>query len=105
MWNLKRNDTNEFTYKRETDRERGNLWFPRGGSKKLVERIVREFGTHMCTLLYLKWITDKDQLYSAGSSAQCCVTTWMGDEFAGELTHVYVWLSPFTVHLKLSQHC
>ena len=104
MWNLKRNDTNEFTYKRETDRERGNLWFPGGGSKRLVERIVREFGIHMYTLLYFKWITDKDQLYSTGSSAQCYMTTWMGGEFAGELTHVYVWLSPFTVHLKLSQH-
>ena len=66
--------------------------------------IVREFGMDMYTLLYLKWITDKDQLYSTGSSAQCYMTTWMGGEFAGELTHVYVWLSPFTVHLKLSQH-
>ena len=64
MWNLKRNDTNEFTYKRETDRERGNLWFPGDGSKRLVERIVREFGIHMYTLLYLKWITDRDLLYN-----------------------------------------
>ena len=23
----------------------------------------------------------------------------------GEWIHVYVWLSPFAVHLKLSQHC
>ena len=22
-----------------------------------------------------------------------------------EWTHVYVWLSPFALHLKLSQHC
>ena len=29
----------------------------------------------------------------------------MGGEFGGELIHVYVWLSPFAVHLKLSQHC
>ena len=26
-------------------------------------------------------------------------------EFGGEWIHVYVWLSPFTVHLKPSQHC
>ena len=29
----------------------------------------------------------------------------MGGEFKGEWIHVYVWLSPFTVHLKLSQYC
>ena len=26
----------------------------------------------------------------------------MGGEFGGEWIHVYVWLSPFAVHLKLS---
>ena len=26
-------------------------------------------------------------------------------EFGGEWIHVYVWLSRFAVHLKLSQHC
>ena len=40
-----------------------------------------------------------------GNSAQCCVATWMVGEFGGEWIHVYVWLGPFTVHLKLSQHC
>ena len=31
----------------------------------------------------------------------------MGGKFGGEWVHVYiyVWLSPFTVHLKLPQHC
>ena len=28
-----------------------------------------------------------------------------GREFGDEWIHVYVWLSPFGVHLKLSQHC
>ena len=37
--------------------------------------------------------------------AQCYVATLMGGEFEGEWIHVYVWLSPFTVHMKLSQHC
>ena len=35
------------------------------------EVTVREFGMDMYTLLYFKWITDKDLLYSTGSSAQC----------------------------------
>ena len=29
--------------------------------------------------------------------------TWMGTEFGGEWIHVYIWLSPSAVHLKLSQ--
>ena len=34
------------------------------------EGTVREFGRDMYTLLYLKWITNKDLLYSTGNSAQ-----------------------------------
>ena len=29
----------------------------------------------------------------------------MGGEFGGEWIQAYVWLSPFAVHLKQSQHC
>ena len=66
------------------------------------ERIVREFGINMYTLLYLKWIfNNKVLLYSTGNSAQC----YVGGKFGGEWIRVYVWLSPFTVHLKLSKHC
>ena len=75
--------------------------YPRGR----VERRDREFGLDMYTLLYLKWITNKDLLYNTGNSAQCYVAAWMGGEFGGEWIHAYVWLSPFYVHLKLSQHC
>ena len=59
----------------------------------------------MYTLLYLKWITNKDLLYSTWNSVQCYVAAWMGGEFGGEWIHVLVQLSPFAVHLKLSQHC
>ena len=59
----------------------------------------------MYTLLYLKWITNKDLLYSIGNSAQCYVAAWMRGEFGEEWMHVYVWLRPFAVHLKVSQHC
>ena len=57
---------------------------------------------NMYTLLCLKWVTDKDLIYSTGNSAQYYVAAWMGGEFGGECIHVYVWLSPFVVHLKLS---
>ena len=68
------------------------------------EGIVREFGMDTYTLLYLKWMTNKNLLYSTGNSAQCYVAAWMGGEFGGEWVHVYVWLNPFAVHLKPS-HC
>ena len=62
-----------------------------------LEGTLREFGKVIYTLLYLKWITDKDLLYSTWNSIQC-----LGARFGGEWIHVCVWLSPFTVHLKLS---
>ena len=68
------------------------------------EGIVREFGMGMYTPLYLKWMTNQDLLYSTWNSSQCYVADWMGGEFGGEWIHVYIWLSPFALHLKLSQH-
>ena len=59
----------------------------------------------MSTLLYLKWLINKDLRYSTWNSAECYVAAWIGGEFEGEWIHVYVWLNPYHVHLKLSQHC
>ena len=67
--------------------------------------VVREFGMVIHIMLYLKWITNKDLLYSTGPSAQSYMAAWMEGEFGEEWIHVYVCLSPFTSHLKLSQHC
>ena len=78
------------------------LWFPGG---RTGEGIVRESGMDMDTLLCLTWRTSKDLLDSTGNSAPCHVAAWKGGEFGGEWIHVYGWLSPFAVHLKLSQHC
>ena len=64
----------------------------------MEEGIVREFG-----MLYLNWITNKDLPYSTGNSAQCHAAAWVGKGFREEWMHVYVWLSPFAVRLKLSQ--
>ena len=44
-------------------------------------------------------------LCSTGNSVQCYMAAWMGGEFGGEWIHVYAWLSPFAVHLKLSKQC
>ena len=71
MWNLNRNDTNELTDKTERDSENKLDSFK-------VERRVRDFEMNMYTLLYFKWITNKDLLYSTGNSAQCYLASWVG---------------------------
>ena len=57
------------------------------------EEIVREFGMDMYTLLYFKWVTNKDLL-----STQSYVAAWMGGEFGGEWICVYVSLSTGNYH-------
>ena len=52
------------------------------------ERIARDFGKVMYTLLYFKWITNRDLLYSTGNSAQCHVVACMGGGFEGEWIYV-----------------
>ena len=56
---------------------------------------VREFGIEIYTLLYLKWITNKDFLSSAWNSAQCYVAAWVEGEFGMDMcTLVYLkWIT------------
>ena len=42
----------------------------------------------MYILLYLKWIANKDLLYSTGNSTQCHVAAWIGGEL-GENAYIY----------------
>ena len=76
-----------------------NLWLLGG---REGEGIVREFGRDMYTLLYFKWITNKDLRYSTWNSAQCYVAAWMRGEFGGEWIHIYLWMRPFAVHLTIT---
>ena len=55
--------------------------------------------------LYLKWITNKDLLYSTGNSAQWNVTTWLGKELEKEYMYIYVQPNHFAIHLKIIQYC
>ena len=97
----------KWTYKTKRDSQT-SAWMNRewihGWGGGCREGILREFGTYMYTLLYLKWITNKDLLYSTRNPAQSYVAAWMAQKF-GEWIHVHVWLSHFTVHLKQSQSC
>ena len=75
-------------------------------SPQTREGRVKDFGKVMYTLLYLNWVTKKKKTFcTAHGTLLNVVTTWMRGGFGGEWIHVFVWLSPFTVHLKLSQHC
>ena len=65
---------------------------------------TRQFGMDRYSLLYLKRITNKDLFYGTWNSAQGQLAAWMGGKFGREWMDVYGWLSPFSAHLKLSQH-
>ena len=72
-----------------------------GNGKRTVNRNYLKV---MQTLPCLKWINNKNPLYSPGNAAQSYKPAWTGRGFGGEWIHVYVWRSPFTVHWKLL-HC
>ena len=82
----------KLTYLKNTDSQtlRTNLWLP---ERRMREGIVREFGLHMYTLLYLKWMTNKDLLVwhmelcsmlwqagckgSLGENGYMCIRGWI----------------------------
>ena len=69
MWNLKRNYINELTCKIEIDSQtsRISLWWLGDGWR---EGIVREFGIDIYTLIYFKWITNKNLLNNTWNYTQ-----------------------------------
>ena len=86
MWNLKRNDTvNLQDRKRLTDLE-NDLYGCQG------QGIVRKFEKVMYTLLYSKWTTNKDLLYSTWNSAQSYVAGWVLERSWGRTdTYMYIY--------------
>ena len=93
---------NLFTKQKKTHRFREQTygWDEGEGGKGGSDR---KFGMDMYTPLHLKWITNKDLLYSTWNSAQFWQSGWKGN-LGGEWIHVYLWLSPFSGRLKLSKH-
>ena len=82
MWNLKKTMTqmNLFMEQKQTQTSKKNknknkTMVTKG--KMLGEGIVKDFGKVMYTLLYLKWITNKDLLYSTRNSAQYFIMTYI----------------------------
>ena len=62
-----------------------------GGRRKMRGR-NRELGMDWYTLLYLKWVTNRDLLYSTWNSAQWYAAAWIGGVFGGERIHAYVFV-------------
>ena len=94
---------NLFTNQKQAHRLREQAYGHQGEGQE--EGIVRKFGMDVYTSLYFKWITNKHLLYTTWNYAQCYAAAWMAGEFGREWIYVYVWLSPFAVHLKPSQQC
>ena len=62
----KNNGTDELIYKTETESQtwKTNLWLSGG------KGINWEIGTDIYTLPYIKWVTNKNPLYSTGNSSK-----------------------------------
>ena len=77
-----KNDKNELIYETEqTYRLREWTYSCHGGR---MGKTDRQFGISINSLLYLKWLTNKDLLYSMVNSAQCYVAAQIGGKFGGE---------------------
>ena len=48
---------------------------------------------------------DPTYCVAQGTLFKCYMAAWMGGEIGGEWIQVYVWPCPFTIQLKLSNHC
>ena len=100
MWTLKRNDTNEHTYKTERDLKNELMVARRKDWGRDSQEV---WDGHVHTVVFKM---DNQQ----GPTVQhmklkCFVAAWKRGEFGGAWIHVYVWLSSFAVRLKPSQHC
>ena len=104
MLNLERNDTNELNYKTEIDSQapRMSLWLP--GRKVRGRDSSGTWDGHVYAANF-KMDNQQDLLIARG----ILPTVMWQPEWEGSLgvewIHVYVWLSPFDVYLKPSQHC
>ena len=79
---------NLLTKQTDSQTQRKNLWLPWG--RRIGGTDSQGVWAGHVHTADLKWITNKDLLYSTWNSAQCYVAAWMGGDFGGEWIHVYV---------------
>ena len=83
---------------RVRDRE---AWCDAVHGSQRVERLSHNISVHSGIF---KMHNQEGPTIQPRNSVQCYVAARVGQEFGGEWMHVLVWLSPFAVHWKLSQH-
>ena len=106
---------NVFTKQKQTHRHRKQTYgYQRRWRGGWGGEINQEFGINIYTLLYIKWVNNKDLLYSTENYTQYLVITYNGKESEKEYinniyiythTHTYIYLNHFAVHLKLTKLC
>ena len=62
--------------------------------------INQEFGVEIYTLLYTKYITNKNLLYSIGNYTECLVVTYNAKKKVKKRIYIFIKWNHFTVHLK-----
>ena len=83
----RKNDTNELTYKTETDPQTTeNKLTVTKGERRGVREIHQEFGVSVHTLLHIKQISNKDLLHSTGNDTQYLIITFNGNTNS----HIYL---------------
>ena len=102
MWSLNY-DTNDPTYKTETDQGHGEQtcgcqgWGVGSGVDGM-------FGVRTWKLLHLEWISNGVLLYSKGNYVQSLELEQDGRQYIKKM-YMYVWLGHFAVLQKLTIHC
>ena len=91
MWNFKKMAQIYVQNKNSVTDVENKLKVARGWSRW---RINWETGIDIYTLLYTKWITNKDSLYSTENSTQYSVMTYMGKKSKkGRYMYMYNWFT------------
>ena len=104
-----KNNPKELIYKMETysqTQKTNIITIRRRGGRGINYKV----GINRYTLLYIKYINNKDLLYSTGNYIQWLAITYNGKESEKEYTYIHVYaytylnMNLFVVHLKLT-HC
>ena len=78
---------NLFRKQKQTHKHRKQIYGYQSGQQGKGGQINQEFGINTYTLLYIKWINDKDLLYSTGP--QYLVITYNEKESEKEYIYTY----------------
>ena len=73
---------NLFIKQKQTHRHRKQTYGYQSGKRRRgnLSRLIYKAGINVCTLLYIKQITNKDLLYSTGKYIQYSVVAYNGKE-------------------------